>query len=815
MLRPRWRKVLRDVWGNKRRTLLVVLSIAVGVFAVGTVAQMQVIVSDDMLESYEAARPASATVYTDRPFDDDLVEAVRRMPEVAEAEGRRSVIVRFQHPQDETWYPLRLFAAADYDDVRIKIIQPEIEFGPDPGKWPHPSTFPPPDREVLIERTSLLIASQGLSPNAALGDTLLVETQSGKRRQMRMAGLVYDIATGPAPWTGMAYGYVTFDTLDWLGLPRSYSELHILAAGDRRDVAHVERVVHEVEDRVERSGLEVVRTDVPAPGKLPQDSTYQTLVMLLGALGLCSLVVSVFLLVNTVSALLAQQVRQIGVMKAIGGRTNQIVRMYLGMVAAFGLLAFVVAAPLGAWAARWVINFMAYFINFELGEFSIPLQVLVLEAGMALLVPLLAGLYPIFAGTQITVREAISSYGLSEEGPDGSAFDRLVERLSGLPRPLMLSLRNTFRRKGRLILTLATLTLAGTIFIAVVSVRASLLLTVDEILEYLNYDAEVQLERSYRTDRLEQEALRVPGVVAVESWGSTGTYRLRPDGSEGGDIYLSAPPAETAMLNPRMVAGRWLLPEDENAIVVSTNLLAEEPDLGVGSEIVLEIEDRETTWQIVGVARYAQPVSIAYVDFDYFSRVVRNVGRANTITIATERHDEAFQLQVGEALEAHLDGVGLDVSSVYTRSQMRAAVDVLFNIVIMFLMSMAVLLAIVGGIGLTGTMSLSVLERIREIGVMRAIGASNGAVLQVVIVEGVVIGLMSWLLGALLALPVGKVLSDAVGMQTINTPLSYTVPPIGVLLWLGLVVLLSALASFVPAQSAANLSVREVLAYER
>jgi len=810
----RWRKVLRDIWGNKRRTLLVVLSIAVGVFAVGTVAQMQAIVSDDMMESHEAAHPASATIYTDQPFDDDLVEVVRRMPEVAEAEGRRSVVVRFQHPQDDSWYPLRLIAVSDYDDMRINIIQPEIEFGPDPVRWPNPSTFPPPGKEVLIERTSLLMASHGLAPNAALGDSLLIETPSGKRREMRMAGLVYDIATGSAPWTGSAYGYVTLDTMEWLDLPRTYTALHLLVAGDRHDVAHIERVAREVEDRVERNGLEVVRTDIPAPGKLPQDSTYRTLVMLLSALGACSLAVSVFLLINTVSALLVQQVRQIGVMKAIGARTSQIVRMYLGMVMAFGVLSFIIAAPVGAWAARWIIGFMAYFINFNLGEFSIPPHVLVQEAGMALLVPLLAGLYPILAGTRISVREAISSYGLGQ-GFGGSAIDRLIERVRGLPRPVMLSLRNTFRRKGRLILTLGTLTLAGTIFIAVVSVRASLLLTVDEIFEYMNYDAEVQLNRAYRMDRLEQEVVSVPGVVAVESWGSAATYRVRPDGSEGEDIYLSALPADTDMLNPTMLDGRWLLPEDENAIVVSTNLLLEEPDLGVGDEVVLKIEERDTTWRIVGVARIAQPVSLAYVNSDYFARLICNVGRVDVISITTERHDEAFQVRVAEALEAHLDGVGLDVRSVQTRSQMRAAVDVLFNIVTMFLMSMAILLAIVGGIGLTGTMSLSVLERIREVGVMRAIGASNGAVMQVIIVEGVVIGLISWLFGALLALPVGKVLSDAVGMQTINTTLSYTVPPIGVLLWLGLAVVLSGLASYIPAQSAASLSVREVLAYEQ
>jgi putative ABC transport system permease protein len=379
----------------------------------------------------------------------------------------------------------------------------------------------------------------------------------------------------------------------------------------------------------------------------------------------------------------------------------------------------------------------------------------------------------------------------------------------------MLSLRNTFRRKGRLILTLTTLTLAGAIVISVVSVRASMLLTLAEVFEYIDHDVEVALGRAYRTERLEQEALRVPGVVAVESWGSAGAYRLRPDGSEGDDIYLSAPPAETTMLHPRMVAGRWLLPEDENGIVVSAYLLSEEPDLDVGREIVLDIDDRETTWQIVGVAQTAQPYAYAWVDFDDFSRAVGNVGRANLIEISAERHDADFQLQVGEALQGHLEGAGLDVTSFYTRSQNRAAIDVLFSIIVMFLGSMALILTIVGGIGLTGTMSLSVLERIREIGVMRAIGASNGAVRRVIMAEGVVIGLMSWFMGTLLAVPVGKVLSDAVGVRTpLNTPLSYTMPPVAALLWLGLVLLVSLLASYVPAQSAARLSVREVLAYE-
>ena len=812
---PRWRKILRDLWSNKRRTLLVVLSIAVGVFAVGAVAQMRVIVSEDMLESFRQARPASATIYTFDSFDDDLVRAIRRMPEVDEAQGRRSIVVRFQVEGHEGWYPLRLFALSDYDDVRIDIVLPEIEHGPDPKSWPHPDTFPPPDQAISIERTSLLLANHGLVGQARLGSTLLIEMPSGKQRKMPIVGLAFDAAHGPAPWMGMAYGYVTFETLDWLDVSRDYNELSILVAGDRGDKGHVERVARVVEDRVERGGVAVSRVSVPTPGKLPQDSLYQTLVLLLGALGACSLFVSAFLLMNTISALLTQQVRQIGVMKAVGARGHQLMGMYLSMVVVFGLLALVISAPLGAWAARQTINVMAYLINFNLGGISFPPQVLAVEGAMAIAVPLLAGLFPIVAGTRVTVREAITNYGLSGDQFGTSAIDRLVERLRGLPRPLLLSLRNTLRQKGRLALTMTTLTLAGAVFVSVASVRASLLRTLDELVQYYDYDVQVTLGRPYRVERLERAALSVPGVAKVEGWGSTAAYRVRPDDSEGEIIYIEAPPATTEILRPTMVSGRWLLPGDENALVISTNTLIAEPDIGLGDEIVLKIEDRDTTWRVVGIARFAQPVSLAFANYDYFTHVTRDAGRVSILNVITHQDDDEARFQVAEALEVRFEEAGIDVQSKMTARELRASLEVLFTIVIAFLMSMSVLLAVVGGIGLMGTMGLNVLERIREIGVMRAIGASNDSVLQIFVVEGVLIALLSWLIGTVLAIPMGKVLSNAVGMEVLRTPLTYTVPVSGILAWLVIVTVLAALASYLPARDAARLTVREVLSYER
>jgi putative ABC transport system permease protein len=127
---------------------------------------------------------------------------------------------------------------------------------------------------------------------------------------------------------------------------------------------------------------------------------------------------------------------------------------------------------------------------------------------------------------------------------------------------------------------------------------------------------------------------------------------------------------------------------------------------------------------------------------------------------------------------------------------------------------MAVLFAVVGGLGLMGTMSINVIERTREIGVMRAIGAPTRSVAQVFVVESVAIGMISWLFGTVLAVPLSKIMSDAVGIPLMGTPITFRFSMAGVGLWLVVVVLLSVAASFIPARNAARLTVRQVLAYE-
>jgi putative ABC transport system permease protein len=794
MLSPRWRKVLRDIWGSKLRTVLVVVSIAVGVFAVGTIATTRIILPRDLNRAYLAINPSHAIAYT-APFDDALVTTISDMPGVGAAEGRRSLRAQVQTGPDQ-WRAIELFAIPDYQAMRVDIVRPEA------GAWP------PPEREILIERVSLPLV------NAQLGGTLLVEMPDGKQRTLRIAGTTHDMNREPAVFSGVANGYITFATLEWLGQTRDYDELHFTVATNTLDENYIKQIADEVRHKIERSGRSVGAVYLPPPGKHPADDQVKPMLLILGVLGGLSLVLSGFLVINTTGALLAQQVRQIGVMKAVGARSGELVRMYLLMVALFGLLALLLAMPLGALGARGLTAYAARLLNFDISSFDVPLRVLLLEIAVALVVPLLAALWPVLSGARVTVREAITSYGIAQARGEQGPLDRRLQQVRGLSRPLLLSLRNTFRRKGRLALTLTTLTLAGAIVVAVFSVRTSLLQTLDDALQYWRYDVEVNFNRAYRAEQIERLTLQVPGVVAAESWNFRNVRRVRPDGGESERVLMIALPAQTQMLQPTVLEGRWLLPDDENAVVINTDLRTDEPDLRVGDMFAITVNGDETSWHVVGVVQGVLAGPFAYANAPYFQRTLGDVGRAAQVQVVAEQHDAQAQQALAAALNDHFEQQGLDVSSTRTTSDRRERAEFQFNILVAFLLIMAALLAVVGGLGLMGTMSINVLERTREIGVLRAIGASTRAVLQIVIAEGVLIGTISWLLGTLLALPLGKLMSDAVGNSFLQAPLNYTFSFGGALLWLGAVLVLAALASVLPARNAARLSVREVLAYE-
>ena len=205
---------------------------------------------------------------------------------------------------------------------------------------------------------------------------------------------------------------------------------------------------------------------------------------------------------------------------------------------------------------------------------------------------------------------------------------------------------------------------------------------------------------------------------------------------------------------------------------------------------------------------------ILYVNYEYLSHVTGHPDQVYSLRVLTGQHDGATQSRITDELTALYEARGIQVPFAQTATEFYQSVTAITDIIIYFMMVMAVLIALVGGLGLMSTMSINVLERTREIGVMRAIGASNGDIQGIVIVEGMVIGLLSWALSVLISIPITSILTYGVGVSTLGSPLPPVLDPKGMVVWLVFSLVLTLLSSALPARGASRLTVRDTLVYE-
>ena len=176
MIRPRVRKVLRDVWHHKARTMLVVLAIAIGIVGAGAVLNTWSLLRRVTREGYLATNPASATIRTDS-IDAALLDRVRRLPGIDEVQARRTVYGRAL--VGGTWRTAVLFAAADFAGATIGTLQPVL------GAWP------PTDGFLVVETSSVEYAA------AAIGEPVLVQLGDAEPQPLEVTGITRDAGLAP------------------------------------------------------------------------------------------------------------------------------------------------------------------------------------------------------------------------------------------------------------------------------------------------------------------------------------------------------------------------------------------------------------------------------------------------------------------------------------------------------------------------------------------------------------------------------------------------------------------------------------------
>jgi putative ABC transport system permease protein len=787
-----WRKALRDLSGERWRTAIVVLAVAAGVAAFSAVLASYATLTRALEDEYGATNPASATLEIDG-VDDDLLKAIAETPGVAAVEGRRTVGGRVRTGPAE-WRSLLLFASRDFRAERIRTVAPET------GAWP------PGPGEVLVERQALGVAK------ARVGDSVLVRTSSGVERTLVVAGTVHDVGRAQARMENAVYGYVSFETLSTLGEPLSPDEVSLVVAGDRHDERHVRDVVASVRATVEGRDRSIGSQDVPAPGEHPHAKIMGLLFLTMGLFGLLVLVLSSVLVLNFMTGLLAAETRQIGVMKALGASSGRIAAIYAVEALALGGAAVAIGFPAGAFGGQELTRAMADFLNFDVASYAVPPWVALLAAASGIGIPLLAAAVPVWRASRVPVREALADVGTSRSTFGAGVLDRALAGVGGPSRPIALAVRNAFRRRVRLALTLVVLSTAGLFFMSALDVRASMVRTLDRLFAARRYDLSVSLAEPSPIDAVERVARTAPGVQTAEAWIMTSAASSGVVEHGGDSFGVVGVPAGSSLIAFDIEAGRGLDAGSGLDAVVVNSALATRAGLKVGDALELRIDDAPVSGRVVGVTSEPFSPPLAYVPRAALERT--NGGVSSSIRLALERTDPAAVAAAKVAIESALERAGMRAVGASTKGEGRYGFDLHMEMIYVFLLVMAGVLGAVGGLGLATTMSIAVSERRRELGVLRAIGATPRLVTAIVVAEGVTIGLISWIVAALFSWPVAKALGDLTLGLLFRTRIAVAVEPAGVAVWLAVSVAVAAVASAIPAIRAARRPVREALEYE-
>lgn len=786
---PAFAKALGDLRAYPGRTLLVVCALTLGLLGLGAMRVSQFVLNSDLNENFLRTQPFHVAL-TSADFDKLDLNLLRRMPEIERAEYRDLSLQRIEVFPGK-WLPLWLYGVEDFSHFELAKI------------YPQSGNATPPRGSILMERNGQLVSS--------LGTGTLAPVRAGSRTlQVPISGIVFDPAQAPATQDAFIYAYTDKATYSSISGEAANRRL-ILRLKGAQSRLEVETAVNSIVQALGRQGIAISSTDIPKFNQHPHQFQLNTLLTFQASIGLLAFVLGAVLVSQLVDAILAQQVRQVGVMKAIGATRWQVMRIYLFMVLLLGALASIIAIPLAVAAGYGFAGFVAKILNFDILTRTLPWHLYAQLIAGGLILPLLFALPTLWKGTHISVRQALADYGIRDE-----AMREQSNSGARLPLSARLAWRNVLRRKRKLAISVATIALGVAIFNAGFNVRQSLLDFLEASKRSMRYDVQLVLKQSLPREQALAPFAGMENVELIDAWNG-GRGRLQSSVvSTAKGIGLVAMPRDTALVQMTVIQGRWLQDAGELEIVMNQ---AAADDFGepteIGKQYRISLNGRPATVRLVGIVREFDAAKI-YIDKTQYDNYANPEHLVNSLLFVAKDRRYAEVAKLKQAVEARIAGSDFDVLYVMSQSERAKIVFDHLNIILTLFSALSLLVLTISALGMGAVMGASILERTREIGVMRAIGATPQAVYRIFEIEGAFISLGGMVLGLLLGLPLSLLAARFFGSLILghDVALDFAFSLHGFVITLVITLLFGWLASRIPAQKAVRVPNREALAYE-
>jgi putative ABC transport system permease protein len=788
MLSAAARKSVTDVTRRRARTLFISLTLALAVASVGVFA-VPSLMQQAMDDEIAVSRLADVTLDT-KPVvvgEADL-RRLEALPNVAAVAPRTLFSTRIR--VGEARRRALVVGVPDFARQRADVVT--VTSG--------------------AARPGALLTEARNAPNDRFsGDAARILGGDGEARTLPVSGVARTLlggATAAAGVDGFATFYAPTATVWALSGAPGYTSFRVRLhdtspAAVERTVAAVSSQLRSVEGFGGFTGVPQVR----APGDYPGKAFFDQLAGLLRVVTMLALLSALVLLANTMTTLIGEQTAQIAAMKAIGGTRRQIARIYRRTALLLGLLGAVPGVLLGLLLAHVLTGYLAgMFYGLE-PAFAVALPVVAAALAVGLLGPPLAAMPAIRRAARLPLADALQASG-SALGGQGR-LDALLRRASFLPRAAQIGLRGAGRRKRRTLATALQVSLAVAALLALLSLSSTVGDMTRDAWDDSGYDVAAS---TLATQPFDEEAARTlaatPGVERIQPV-------LESSARAGGEDIALWGVADRPLTDFRVTEGRWPTAAEGRGrapVAVLGRPLAEAMGVGVGADAVLQSAEGPLRVRVVGLSDSPLENGMAaFVPLATLQAAMRAPGEVNTYWVVSSSRDEGAIDRMTVALEDRLAATGTQVTTQVTHVARRDNVTQNANLT-RSITVLGLVIVLISMVGLVNAITMGVLERTREIGTLRSIGARARDIRRIFATEGLAVALVGWLagvpLGWLLAHGMIRLTSSAVGVE-----LGFAFPPANVPLTLVGTVLLALLVLVAPVRRAVRFKPGEALRY--
>jgi len=780
-------KALRDLTINPKRTLLVIFALFIGVWGIGTVGVSYYILTNDLNTNFQKTNPAHLVLYS-KDFEKLPLSEFNNIPAVENAELRDFVVERIEVLPD-IWIPLHLYGVEDFDNTKVaKVLAEKGNLKPKLGT-------------ISIERDGLKISNIeiGSNPRLRIGNKVI---------NVPVSSISFDPAQAPATQDHLIYAYTDKKTFSNL-TGKKINQRLIIRLNNVNSHDDVKKISQQLISRLDKKDINVTNVDIPLFNEHPHQWQLNTILFIVGVIGLLAFILGSVLVAQLMRAILAKQVRQIGIMKATGSSRFQVFQIYIIMLLILGFISGAFAVPLSVLAGSAYAKFVAGILNFDILS-SIPFYIYAILFTSSLLLPLLLSLSALLKGTNISVKDALNDYGINN---NIKIKPLAILKKFNLSNISLLSIRNTLRNSNRLTVTIITMALGVAIFSTGFNVRQSLWELLNNLENELQYDVQVVLNNQIsKTDAIKPFQL-LRNVESIHLWNSGNSHSKELSTKKGASIISL--PYNTQLIKPKFIKGDWLSQTKEIDVVLNQQAWALYGYHEIGTSFDIYIKDSLIKVKLVGIIEQLAKASL-YIDEKKYNSLYNKNNLVNTITFVAKKNDYNSVIALKKSIEENILPSKLSVAYVMSDAEKVKVIFDHLNIILSVIIFLSFLVLSVSAIGMATATGINISERTREIGVMRSIGATPKKIYTLFIYEGMIISITSILIGLILSYPLSQLASIFFGnlMLGEKAVLAYAFSPLGFAITIVTTISFGWLASRIPALNAVKLSTRDALSYE-